>query len=487
LLDFLRPGYVSPLDPENDMACAETIAGIQRMVENPWPGRCFWLLVGGAIVYSFWMTVGKPDCQDLDFGSYFRAAVAVRSGTTPYKVDEYGPLGVYPYALAYAYLLIPLTYRDYIWACRLWMNFNWLATACSFWLALKLVFDGEELGPRRYLVLLLIVVPLGGYIWANLRVGQVAMFMVLAILGWLYCQRSGWRLVGGILLACACALKLAPLIFAPYLLVHRDRRAIAGFALGVLALFFVPACWVGLAGSGRLHEEWITHTLATHVPVQTYRPGNQSLLAQLARLPAISNGHRCFSEGNLALLHRYYPLVVIGIASAFYAWVIWRRRSESLPSGPPRTPFSDLLPFAVLFVLLTLLHPRAWRCHFVALLLPCALVVKHVLQQGRGFRFGLFALALCLVACVLPTDGQDSERWHWYNWLAQGKHFWAAFVLGLACIVLDGRGKCTLGTSFLVRGSRLTGIRSRRACEHCSSNSSLEPVRSQENAQRRSA
>ena len=458
------------------MACAEPFAGVRRMVENPWPSRCFWLLVGGAIVYSFWMTVGKPDCQDLDFGSYFRAAVAVRGGATPYKVDEYGPLGVYPYAPAYAYLLIPLTYLDYIWACRLWMILNWLATAGSFWLALKLVFAGEELGPRRYVGLLLILVPLGGYIWANLRVGQVAMFMVLAILGWLYCQRSGWPLVGGVLLACAGALKLAPLIFAPYLLVQRDRRAIAGFALGVLALFFVPASWVGLAGSARLHEEWITHTLATHVPMQTYRPGNQSLLAQLARLPAISNGHHCFSEQDLALLHRYYPLALIGVVIAFYAWALWRRQYGSLAGCEQRAPHDDLLLFAVLFVLLTLLHPRAWRCNFVALLLPCAVVVKHVWRQSRGFPFGFFALALCLVACVLPTDGQDTEHWHWYDWLMQGKHFWAAVVLGLACIVLEGRGKCTLGTSFLVTESRWIGISLRRACEHCSSNSSLEPV-----------
>jgi hypothetical protein len=386
--------------------------------------------VGGAIIYSFWMTVGKPDCQDLDFGSYFRAALAVRAGETPYKVDDYGPLGVYPYAPAYAYLLIPLTHLDYILACRLWMFLNWLATAGSFWLALKLVFD-QDPSRKRYVVLLLIIVPLGGYIWANLRVGQVAMFMVLAILGWLYCQRRGWPFVGGVLLACACALKLAPLIFTPYLLVQRDRRGMAGFGLGLCTIFFVPAYWVGLEGSARLHEQWVTHTLATHVPVQTYRPGNQSLLAQLARLPRISNGHQCFNEENLALLHHYYPLVLIGIASTFYVWVLWRRRLGSFPS-------CDILPFAILFILLTLLHPRAWRCNFVALLLPCAMVVKHVCQQSRGFRFGIFALAICLVACALPTDGQDTQNWHWYNWLVQGKHFWAAMTLGFACVFLEG-------------------------------------------------
>jgi hypothetical protein len=81
--------------------------------------------LGAAIVYSFWGTIGKPDCQDFDFGSYYRAALAVRQGESPYTVDEHGILGVYPYAPAYAYLLIPLSSLDYLWACRLWMLLNW--------------------------------------------------------------------------------------------------------------------------------------------------------------------------------------------------------------------------------------------------------------------------------------------------------------------------------------------------------------------------
>jgi hypothetical protein len=399
------------------------------------------------------MTVGKPDCQDLDFGSYIRASLAVRSGNTPYTVDEHGPLGVYPYAPAYAYLLIPLTYLDYIWACRLWTVFNWLATAGSFWLALRLVFNQEELTKDGHIAVLIVAIPLAGYIWANLRVGQVAMFMVLACLAWQYCQRRGRPLFGGILLAAACALKLAPLLLTPYLFVQRDRRGMAGLGLGTIGLFILPAFWIGLAGSVQMHEEWARHSLATQVPMQTFRPGNQSLLAQLARLPEISNGHRCFSEQNLAELHLYYPLVMIGVAGLFYSWIIWRGRSR--PAYPCRRglPLEDLVPVALLFILLTLLQPRAWRCNFVALLLPCVLVARQICQR-RAVCTGLFALALCLLACLIPTDGQDKERWHFYNWLILGKHFWAAISLGVVCLFSS--------VSWRSANPRFTTVRRRR-------------------------
>ena len=69
----------------------------------------------------------------------YRAAAAVRAGQTPYRLDEHGPMGVYPYAPAYAYLLVPLTYLDYLWAFRLCFGLNWLATTAAFALGLKLV------------------------------------------------------------------------------------------------------------------------------------------------------------------------------------------------------------------------------------------------------------------------------------------------------------------------------------------------------------
>src|SRR5207248_4897322 len=102
-------------------------------------------LIGLAVLGSFWGTVGKPDCQDMDFGAYYRAAVAVSQGESPYTLDEeegafpprakrldgYPSLGAFPYAPAYAYLLSPLHSLDYLWACRAWMLLNWLLASTA--------------------------------------------------------------------------------------------------------------------------------------------------------------------------------------------------------------------------------------------------------------------------------------------------------------------------------------------------------------------
>src|SRR5215468_10302 len=73
-----------------------------------------------AVAWSFRTTFGHPDCQNLDFGAYYRGGAAVARGETPYAVDAYGPLGAYPYAPAYAYLFSALSCLDYLWAARLW-------------------------------------------------------------------------------------------------------------------------------------------------------------------------------------------------------------------------------------------------------------------------------------------------------------------------------------------------------------------------------
>jgi alpha-1,2-mannosyltransferase len=391
------------------------------------PTSLAWLagsVIACAVAFSFLGTVGKPDCMDLDFGSYYRAANAVAHGQSPYFVDEHGPLGTYPYAPVFPYLLIPLTKLDYLWACRAWLVFNWLTLAACCLLALRLLEIDEDSHRRRWRILALALVPTAAYMWYTLRVGQVSLLMLLGCLAWAGCRRSGWRFLGGLFLAAACALKLSPGVFVMYLLVRRDVRGLAGLATGAMLLFITPAVWGGADGAVLLHGEWIRHIAQTQIPEQTYRPGNQSLLGQLARLPAISNGHQCYSEENLDFLCAMYPVVVLAAVA-----VGWAGMARLRQAGDYRQETVEL---ALLFVFLTLAQPRGWRCNFVAMLLPCLLLAKQVLNHGEHWPFAALGLACMTVACAVPTNGLNEDGWNWLGWVLLGKHFWGAAAVGAA-------------------------------------------------------
>jgi hypothetical protein len=404
-----------------------------------------WGLLVLAVAFSFWGTIGKPDAQDLDLGAYYRAAVAVNGGQSPYVVDEHGPMGSYPYAPVYAFLMVPLQFLEYLWAVRLWMVLNWLATAAVFVLATRIIWGPGQTLAKASWALPLAVLPTVAYVWANLRVGQAAMLMTMACLGWVVSFQRGRPFCGGLFLAVACALKLAPGILLPYLFLRRDWRGLAGMAVGGMCLFLLPAVWVGWERDLAMHQEWVKHMAATQVPVQTYRPGNQSLLAQLARLPAVSNGHICFSPDNLAALSAAYPLLVAVLAAGIYFW-IWRQRRTAGNQ-------SEQWHLAILFVFMTLANPRAWRCNFVALIFPCLLLAEHIVQRRRGFRMGVMALCLVLLACIWPTDGLGEEGWSLTAWLLQGKHFWGAVAVATVCVWLCGN-----------RASEEKSLQSRSTC-----------------------
>src|SRR5262249_15519092 len=163
--------------------------------------RLLVVIVGLAIVYTFRASFVHPDSGDMDFGAYHRAAQAARAGVSPYEIDEeIGPLGAYSYAPAYAFLMTPLAHLEYVWAFRIWLALDWAATIACFWLAANLILPEEERA-RRWPLFWLAAIPVGGYFWANVRVGQAGALVLLACLGWALCRQRGRPMLGGAILA----------------------------------------------------------------------------------------------------------------------------------------------------------------------------------------------------------------------------------------------------------------------------------------------
>jgi hypothetical protein len=320
----------------------------------------------------------------------------------------------------------PLVSLNYIWACRLWTIVNWVLAVGCFAAIIQLVFAGLPTERAVWRALWITIVPTASYFWSSIRVGQAGLLMVALCLGWAICRRNGRPFLGGVMLAAATAIKLAPGFLIPYLLIRRDWRGIAGVMIGAAIIFLVPAPWIGIDGAIRMHEDWAAHCRKTQVVEQTYRPENQSFLGALARLPSISNGHQLTGAEQLQALGRIYPLALLGFCVGIYGVLGWRGDSHSATSAE-----SENFHLAVLFVAMTLCHPRAWTCNFGTLALPCAMLARMIVERSAGWRWALAALGFLACVCALPKVGHTPE-WSWPVWVLQSKDLWAAlFVISI--------------------------------------------------------
>lgn len=384
----------------------------------------------GAIAFSLLRSVGKTfEFQDLDFGAVYRGASAVAVGETPYVVDEYGPLGSYIYGPALAFLTQPLAALDYLWACRVWTVFNWILALAILLMALQLAMRSELSRAQMQVALWLTALPVASYIWSGIRVGQVAVLTATLLVMWAFLRLRGRPFVAGMCLAASATLKLAPAFLIPYLLVRREWRGLAGVAVGAVLLALVPAAWVGFDGAIQLHLDWAAHCRNTQVVEQTFRPENQSLIGQLARLPGISNGHELTNATALAQLGRAYGWMILAIGAVIYGY-LWRSNRKSVDTDRPEP---DVMQLGILLVVMTLLSPRAWTCNFISLVVIYAFLAVSVVRRNPGWRAALVALCLGIVVCALPKAGPRPE-WSVWIWIAQGKDFWAAVVASIVCI-----------------------------------------------------
>jgi hypothetical protein len=144
-----------------------------------------------------------------------------------------------------------------------------------------------------------------------------------------------------------------------------------------------------------------------------------------------------YSAEDLEHLYRLYPYLVLAVAGGVFLWLARdRRRSIGLQAEARRR--RETLYLVVLLVLLTLAHPRAWRCNYTALLLPCVLLAEQVWRRRPRALIAGAALTAVTLACAWPTRGVGEGGWSIGAWLLLGKHFWAAGAAAMACLWCAG-------------------------------------------------
>jgi hypothetical protein len=430
---------------------------MQSLVHNATAMRWGWRVTAASFLLSLVVILVAPLLQR-EYEQYYRAAVRVGNGETPYVVDDLGHWHTFRYPPAFAYLVLPFGQLDPVWGARLWFVMNLAALAGCCLLGAYLVLGPRVWSAEAGVLVLVALFACSCYNCGNLFQGQVALAMTLACLGWAACRRAGRNFTGGLLLAAACVLKLAPVVLLPYLVLRRDWRGLAGVAVGGVFVLLLPSPWVGFEGTVQIHRAWLDHLSATQVPFFNYRPGNQGLMGLLARLPWFSNGGFLYSSENLAALVKVFPLVVAGLGALLYAGIAWRTLRAPAAENPDAAARRENGDVALLLIFLTLANPCAWRCNFAAFLLPCMMLASHVYRRAPAAGHCARAVKLVALAWMWPvfivanlvrsyfngnTDSESLVRvvkgyepdaeWWGVVWLLQGANFWVALYVGALC------------------------------------------------------
>jgi hypothetical protein len=422
-----------------------------------WTTRGIALAIFVGVLIASFLGTRKPDTQDSDFGAYYRAGAAVDAGRTPYSLDPAhgGPTGAYMYAPVFAdYPFRCLSRLRYLWAVRVFMAVNWIATGLVVWLCLRFV-------PRtidRFAVGCVAMAAAGTYLWADIHNGQVGTLLLLACLLWVTLTLAGRSFWGGIVLSLAVALKLYPALLLPYLILRRDVRGLIGAAVGLVLLVSLPAFTVGPSQVIPLHRQWLKFCVDTQTADQTVRSGNQSLLGVLGRTPWVSDSRQRFDAGAVATLQKLYPVIVIAGTGLVY-WLIIVRRvwishggiTRARVASPlewfdradhgletrataERSPIADhalVFDVAILLLWMTLASPRCWTFNLCNEFPAAVLLAGCVVTFSRGWWLALVALVGILIGIGLPTNHLPYPDHGWALWafVVQNKHFDAAAVL----------------------------------------------------------
>ncbi len=321
-----------------------------------WERLCLLALAGTVLMFGVVVEVRSAFLSRRlgDAGVYLRAAWAARQGGAELYtiVDDNGWHYHYPPLLAL--VLTPLAdppanvtasrIVPYPVSIALWYL---LSVGCLIWalhvLAAALAPEALPGGRRWWTLRLLPLFTCLATVGETLGRGQINLLVLAALCGWLASSLRGRPLRSGLWLALAICLKIIPIFLVLVPLVRRDRRCLAGCALGLFAgLFAFPSACFGPS-----------QTLAC------YRAIGETVLAPAlgigeddSRALELINVTGTHSQSFLSILHnaihpdpatrpseasdtvRAVHLALGALMTVFTLWTF--RRRDGLPLDPPR-------------------------------------------------------------------------------------------------------------------------------------------------------
>jgi alpha-1,2-mannosyltransferase len=298
----------------------------------------------------------------------------------------------------------------------------------------------------KVLTVLLSLRPIAG----DLSHGNVNLFILFLVVGFLYAFHRRRDFLAGVSLALGIACKVTPALFVPYLAWKRSWKALAGCTVGMALFFwpgFVPAAFLGWQENLDQVNSWMDQMVKPYViqGVVTSEHHNQSLPGLIYRLFTHSPSFVAYPnnmctgvrwDNLLNLSHDTARWLVKGFMGLFVLLIVWTCRT---PREGPRTSNPRLAAeFSLVVLGMLLFSERTWKHHCVTLLLPFAvlsyyLAIRWTHRAVRLYLIGsLVAVVLLMSSTSISLLGRDTGK------LAQvyGAYVFAFLVLLAALAIL---------------------------------------------------
>jgi hypothetical protein len=178
-------------------------------------------------------------------GHYYPMAQSIYEATAPVRG--------YFYTAFFAILLAPLKGLEPMAALWAWGGVQVVLMLALFAFPLRRLLPMDWRATALYAFVFASSVPL----LHNAKWGQVSVLLVLSVLASFQAYQQGWRVLAGICLAFAAAIKYYPIVFLVYFLARRDTRVVMSAVLAGL-LFFVITPAVLMEP-----QRWLAFELAT--------------------------------------------------------------------------------------------------------------------------------------------------------------------------------------------------------------------------------
>jgi len=351
-----------------------------------------------------------PDGSRSDFGYFYRSAVEVSGGGTPYVANpnqggrEPGGDQVVnlnpPFQTA---LTVPLARLEY--GSAMWV---WYLSSLAAGIMAGFVM-ARAFAPRRPVVLwgplcatLLLLYPPS---LANAWLAQLGLVLaLLAAVTFRLLLDDRWA-AAGVVLGSAAGLKIFLGLFAVFFLLNRRWRALTGFVVAFAGTVVVGGLVVGWSS----YSTW-AGLLAT-VDWHSWS-WNSSLFGTASRLLGSAR-----NEGLLWSAPPVGPLVgrvAALLVGAAYGWVVLRR-------GDVHASHELRLGMSLTFVMMLILSPLGWL-YYLPCLIPCCMLLVTSSAAGRERAVAIGCVAAFLLLTIIlqrPYPGTELMAREYVWWRAE--------------------------------------------------------------------